>query len=63
MGCPKGFYRNTFKPACGAVGLFGLHFHEQRHTFATLALESGLLTMYELSIAMGHESEKVTNGV
>lgn len=40
---PKGFYRNTFKPACTAVG--GLVFHELRHTFATLALESGLLTM------------------
>ena len=60
---PKGFYRSTFKPACTAAGLDGLHFHELRHTFATLALESGLLTMYELSVAMGHESEAVTNKV
>lgn len=60
---PKGFYRSTFKPACDAVGLGGLVFHELRHTFATLALESGLLTMYELSVAMGHESEAVTNKI
>lgn len=60
---PKGFYRSTFKPACDAVGLGGLHFHELRHTFATLALESGLLTMYELSVAMGHDSEAVTNKI
>ncbi|WP_084675261.1 tyrosine-type recombinase/integrase [Microbacterium sp. oral taxon 186] len=41
----------------------GLVFHELRHTFATLALESGQLSMYELSVAMGHESEAVTNKV
>lgn len=41
----------------------GLVFHELRHTFATIALESGLLTMYELSVAMGHESEVVTNTI
>lgn len=60
---PKGFYRYTFKPACNRAGLTGLHFHELRHTFATLALESRALTMYELSVAMGHESEAVTNKV
>ncbi len=60
---PKGFYRYTFKPACNRAGLSGLHFHELRHTFATLALESRALTMYELSVAMGHESEAVTNKV
>lgn len=60
---PKGFYRYTFKPACDRAGLSGLHFHELRHTFATLALESGQLSMYELSVAMGHESEAVTNKV
>ena len=60
---PKGFYRYTFKPACDRAELSGLHFHELRHTFATLALESGQLSMYELSVAMGHESEAVTNKV
>ena len=60
---PKGFYRYTFKPACDRAGLAGLHFHELRHTFATLALESGQLSMFELSVAMGHESEAVTNKV
>lgn len=48
---------------CDRAGLTGLHFHELRHTFATLALESRALTMYELSVAMGHESEAVTNKV
>ncbi len=60
---PKGFYRYTFKPACDRAGLSGLHFHELRHTFATLALESRALTMYELSVAMGHEPEAVANKV
>lgn len=45
------------------AGLSGLHFHELRHTFATLALGLRALTMYELSGAMGHESEAVTNKV
>jgi len=45
------------------AGLSGLHFHELRHTFATLALESRALTMYELSVAMGHDSEAATNKV
>lgn len=57
---PKGFYRYSFKPACERAGLSGLHFHELRHTFATLALESRALTMYELSVTMGHESGAVT---
>lgn len=60
---PKGFYRYTFKPACERAGLSGLHFHELRHTFATMALTSRALTMYELSVAMGHESEAVTNKI
>lgn len=60
---PKGFCRNDFKPACERAGLGNLVFHELRHTFATLALESGTLTMFELSRAMGHESEAVTNRV
>ena len=60
---PKGFSRNDFKPACVRAGLDGLVFHELRHTFATLALESRALTMYELSVAMGHESEAITNRV
>lgn len=53
---PKGFYRYTFKPAATQTGLDGLNFHELRHTFATLALESRALDMHELSRAMGHAS-------
>ncbi|WP_198159052.1 tyrosine-type recombinase/integrase [Microbacterium aurum] len=60
---PKGFYRYTFKPACDRAGLRGLHFHELRHTFATLALESGALDMHELSRAMGHASYAITDKV
>lgn len=60
---PKGFYRYTSKPAADRAKLNGLHFHELRHTFATMALASRALTMYELSVAMGHESEAVTNNI
>lgn len=60
---PKGFYRYTFRPACDRAGLAGLHFHELRHTFATLALESGALDMHELSRAMGHASYAITDKV
>ena len=54
---------SPFRPACERAGLSGLVFHELRHTFATLALESGTLTMFELSRAMGHGSEAITNRV
>lgn len=60
---PKGFCRNDFKPACERAGLGDLVFHELRDTFATLALESGTLTMFELSRTMGHGSEAITNRV
>lgn len=60
---PKGFYRYTFKPAATRAGLDGLHFHELRHTFATLAPESCPLDMYELSRAMGHASYAITDKV
>lgn len=60
---PKGFYRYTVKPACVRAGLAGLHFHELRHTFATLAIESGALDMHELSRAMGHASYAITDKV
>ncbi|KQY75852.1 hypothetical protein ASD13_06325 [Microbacterium sp. Root1433D1] len=60
---PKGFYRYTFKPAAARAGLDGLHFHELRHTFATLALESRALDMHELSRAMGHASYAITDEI
>ncbi|WP_177216765.1 tyrosine-type recombinase/integrase [Mycetocola miduiensis] len=60
---PKGFYRYTFKPAAARAGFSGLHLHELRHTFATLALESGALSMFDLSRAMGHASQAITDKV
>ncbi|MEV4775221.1 tyrosine-type recombinase/integrase [Microbacterium sp. LWH12-1.2] len=60
---PKGFYRYTFKPAATRAGLDGLHFHELRQTFATLALESRALDMHELSRAMGHASYAITDKI
>ncbi|WP_308491299.1 tyrosine-type recombinase/integrase [Microbacterium terrisoli] len=60
---PKGFYRYTFKPAATRAGLDGLHFHELRHTFATLALELRALDMFELSRAMGHANQDITDRV
>jgi len=60
---PKGFYRYTFTPAARAAGFPALKLHELRHTFATLALESGALDMHELSRAMGHASYAVTDRV
>lgn len=53
----------TFKPAAERAGMSGLHFHELRHTFATLALESGALDMHELSRAMGHASYVIIDKV
>lgn len=60
---PKGFYRYTFKPAARALGMPELKLHELRHTFATIALESGALSMHELSRSMGHASYAVTDKV
>jgi integrase len=60
---PKGFCRYTFKPAARRAGFPELKLHELRHTFASLALEFDALTMYELSIAMGHSSYVITANV
>lgn len=60
---PKGFYRCTFKPAARSLGTPDLKLHELRHTFATLILESGLFTMFDLSRMMGHASQAITDRV
>lgn len=59
---PKGFYRYTFKPAAAKAGLPDLKFHELRHTFATIALESGE-TIFEVSRWLGHSSVDITDKV
>lgn len=51
------------RPATERAGMPGLHFHELRHTFATLALESGAIDMHELSRAMGRASYAITDDV
>jgi integrase len=60
---PKGFYRYAFKPAARKLGWPDLKLHELRHTFATLALESNALDMFELSRAMGHSSQAITDRI
>jgi len=60
---PKGFYRYTFKPAVRTLGMPDLKLHELRHTFATLILESGIFTMFDLSRMMGHASQTITDRV
>lgn len=78
-GQGSGTQPTELRPAIRPQGLLPIHlqarvrpsralrarlvFHERRRAFATLALESGQLSMYELSVAMGHESEAVTNKV
>jgi integrase len=57
----KSFYRSEFKPAIVRARIGDLVFHELRHTFATLALESGALDMFELSRALGHADYKTTD--
>lgn len=53
----------TFKPAARRAGFPELKMHELRHTFATLALESGEVDMFELSGLTGHENYGVTDRV
>ena len=55
-----GFYRYSFEPATQRAGMAGLPFHELRPTFATVALESEAVAMFELSRVMGHESYEIT---
>ena len=58
---PQGFpvrrtkFRSPWLAACKAVGVEGLHFHDLRHTGATLAARSGA-TLAELMARLGHTS-------
>jgi len=56
------FYRWYFKPAARAVGLPSLHFHDLRHTYASLMFAAGV-DVYKVSRWLGHGSMAVTDGV
>ena len=52
-------YHNYFQPACKALGLGAVRFHDLRHTFATLALSAGEHYM-QVSKWLGHSSFVLT---
>jgi Phage integrase family len=52
-------YHNYFQPACKALGLGSVRFHDLRHTFATLALSAGEHYM-QVSKWLGHSSFVLT---
>lgn len=52
-------YHNYFQPACKALGLGRVRFHDLRHTFATLALSAGEHYM-QVSKWLGHSSYVLT---
>jgi len=49
--------RRVWHPACEAVGIEGLRFHDLRHTGNTLAAATGASTR-ELMARMGHASPR-----
>jgi integrase len=52
-------YHNYFQPACKAVGLGSVRWHDLRHTCATLALRAGEHYM-QVSKWLGHSSYVLT---
>ena len=52
-------YHNYFQPACKALGLDSVRFHDLRHTFAMLALSAGEHYM-QVSKWLGHSSFVLT---
>jgi integrase len=53
------FRLRVWAPACTAVGLTGLKFHELRHTAGTLAAQTGATTK-ELMARLGHSSPRAS---
>jgi integrase len=51
-------YRRYFVPAAAAVGRADLHFHDLRHTYASLMAPH--ITMLELSRRLGHQTYALT---
>ena len=52
-------YDNYFQPACKALGLGNVRWHDLRHTFATLALSAAEHYM-QVSKWLGHSSYVLT---
>lgn len=52
-------YDNYLQPACNALGLSGVRWHDLRHTFATMALSAGEHYM-QVSKWLGHSSYVLT---
>ena len=52
-------YDNYLQPACAALGLGGVRFHDLRHTFATMNLSAGEHYM-QVSKWLGHSSFVLT---
>jgi integrase len=52
-------YHNYFQPACKALGLGSVRFHDLRHTFATMNLSAGEHYM-QVSKWLGHSSFVLT---
>jgi integrase len=63
FGSPSGgrltTVRRAFRTACRRSGLADLHFHDLRHTFASLFMQSGG-NLYALQKLLGHRSIKMT---
>jgi integrase len=51
------FRRRVWSPALAAAGLYGVHFHDLRHTGNTLSADAGA-NMRELMERMGHSSTR-----
>jgi hypothetical protein len=56
---PKNVVDRVFKKALNRAGLRSLRWHDLRHTYASLQLESGANIKY-LSMQMGHASVQIT---
>ena len=52
-------YENYLQPACKAVGLGNVRFHDRRHSFATMNLSAGEHYM-QVSKWLGHSSFVLT---
>ncbi len=57
---PYGSVKHSYASAVKKAGLQDFHFHDLRHTFASLAMMSGKIDITTLSKILGHKSLKMT---